>query len=219
MNPVLSVEQARKITGGRKPLVPVEYEAALRALAACMCIDDAKYFNDKADALAAWAKIYRDDEAGHEAKRLKLHAYRRMGELARTLRPQTIRRRPDGTSAGTTRGHQSLLREHGLTTGMVSQVSRISAMPRAKFEAAVSSSSPPSPTALINTMRAGTESWRVVANPDNGCSPMTFRTFCRRHVARTLARSLAPDEVQKARELAQECADWLDEFLQCLPPK
>ena len=93
MNSVISEEQARQITGGRKPLVPVEYERACTALAECQTIDEAKYWDNKADALAAWAKIYNNDQAGLEAKRLKLHAYRRMGEIAREIIPK-------GTSGG-----------------------------------------------------------------------------------------------------------------------
>lgn len=82
MSTVITEQQARQITGGRKPLVPVEYEAACNALAQCVDLDEAKYWSDKADALAAWAKIYRDDRISAQAKRLKLKAYRRMGELA-----------------------------------------------------------------------------------------------------------------------------------------
>lgn len=87
MQQVISAEQARKITGGRTPHVPVEYETAINALVACRSIDEAKYWSDKSDALAAWAKIYHSDKAAREAKALKLWAFRRMGQLAAELRP------------------------------------------------------------------------------------------------------------------------------------
>src|ERR1700722_7297053 len=67
--------------------MPVEYVEACKALAACVTIDEAKRWADKAEALAAWAKIYRSDEASVQAARLKLHAYRRMGKLAEEIRP------------------------------------------------------------------------------------------------------------------------------------
>ena len=87
MNAVLTREVARQITRGRTPLVPVEYETAVKSLQACIDLNDAKYWDDKADALAAWAKIYRSDETLRKAKMLKLHAFRRMGELAGELKP------------------------------------------------------------------------------------------------------------------------------------
>lgn len=51
MKAVISSEQARQITGGRTPLVPVEFETAVKALKACTQIDEAKYWSDKASAL------------------------------------------------------------------------------------------------------------------------------------------------------------------------
>src|ERR1700690_2101621 len=87
MKQVISAEEARKITGGRLPHMPVEYETALQALQECITLEDTKYWSDKADALAVWAKIFHSDDAARKAKQLKLKAFRRMGELARELRP------------------------------------------------------------------------------------------------------------------------------------
>src|SRR5208282_4621524 len=85
---VLTKEEAKRITKGRTPLVPVEYETAITALTECAHLDEAKYWDNKADALAAWAKIYHSDECARKAKMLKMHAYRRMGQLAGELRPK-----------------------------------------------------------------------------------------------------------------------------------
>lgn len=73
--------------------MPVVYEDACKALVACTTLDEAKYYSDKSDALAAWAKIYKSDEAAMAAKRLKLHAYRRMSELAEEI-AATLSSRP-----------------------------------------------------------------------------------------------------------------------------
>ena len=86
MQQVITAGEARAITKGRAPLVPVEYEEAVKALAKCREIDDAKYWSDKASALAAWAKIYHSPQVMREAKLLKLHAYRHMAELAHAIR-------------------------------------------------------------------------------------------------------------------------------------
>lgn len=73
-------------------ILPAEYRAACAAIAACSTINEGKYWSDKADALAAWGAIYKDDEVGRQARILKLYAFRRIGELARILRPQTAQK-------------------------------------------------------------------------------------------------------------------------------
>lgn len=218
MQTVISKEQARRITGGRTPLVPAEYEAAVTALQKCQTIDDAKYWADKSDALAAWARIYRNDQAGSEAKRLKLHAYRRMGQLAEQLRPRkSIGRSPDGRYVGTMPGPQSLLREHGFNSGEVSAIRRVALTDAHVFNAAVTSPDPPSPTEFMNKTRGGSAIWKVVAGQSGGASLIAFRSFCRKYRARDIAKALAPDEQHKTREMAIEVGDWIDELIERLP--
>src|ERR1700689_1121318 len=88
MQQVITREQAKQITRGRTPMVPLEYEEAVKALASCLTFDEAKYWSDKASALAAWAKIYHSHEIDRKAKMLRLHAYRRMAELAQDIQKQ-----------------------------------------------------------------------------------------------------------------------------------
>jgi hypothetical protein len=107
--------------------MPVVYEAACKALAEVSTVLDAKYFSDKADALATWAKIYKSDEAAVAAKRLKIHAYRKMGEIAEQLQPTS--RRSLGRGKGSSPGANSLLMENGLTVGQANIVLRVSRVP------------------------------------------------------------------------------------------
>ena len=93
-------------------IVPLEYTKAVAALKRCQSIDDAKQWAGKAEALAAWAKIYKQDQAGKEARRLKLHAHRKMGELAEALRPTDVKPKP---GKGRRPGAASLLQEDGLS--------------------------------------------------------------------------------------------------------
>lgn len=211
MNTVISAEQARKITGGRTPLVPIEYEHALKALQACITIDETKYWSDKADALAAWAKIYHNDRATIEARRLKLHAYRRMGELAHELRPKSFQ--PDGK--GMNPGPVALLVESGLQRSQASQASRISKIPAQRFKAEVNRLHPPTPFNLAKSISwRGSKVWLSVSQ--DACGPGQFRGFCRRHNPTDLARQLTISENRKAAEIAKEIFEWADEFDQAL---
>ncbi len=150
--------------------VPVIYEEACKALAACTTVDEGKYWSDKATALAAWAKIHGSRKAEAEAARLKLHAFRRMGALALELRP------PDGVETPQERkqreieakkryiarkrgldmplrsrsrpGAQSLLIDSGLSPREAGAALRISRVEDKLFTDEVERQKPRSPTGL-----------------------------------------------------------------------
>ena len=137
MNAVLSSEHAKQITRGREPLVPVEFEAACKALAACREIDEAKYWSDKASALAAWAKIYHSTKVTREARLLKLHAYRRMAELAADIKGRGRKGRV-----------RDILVEEGLSKTEARQAEGVGRASKEDFERAVASERPPAPWAF-----------------------------------------------------------------------
>lgn len=198
-------------------VVPVEYESAVKALQACVTLDDAKIWADKSDALAAWAKIYRNDEAGIEARRLKLHAFRRMGELAREIRPKITGLVGKG---GTAPGSIALMVESGLSLHSANAAAAISKMPKRDFLRAVNAQKPCAPSSLLPKFSTKvSEAWRTIAGACGGNSMLGFRSFCRGRDAETLARSLNSDEIDKARALVTDITEWLDEFEQNLPRK
>jgi hypothetical protein len=210
MNTVITLAQAKQITGGRNPHMPVEYENAVNALQACITLDEAKLWSDKADALAAWAKIYRSDDAARKAQQLKLHAYRRMGELALDLRPQQRKRRSDGKIMGKKDGPASLLREQGLSSGKEFAATKLARLPQDEFEKLIARDRPPSPMAALRATHGSMELNQVVASANS------FRAACRNispdNAARLLARAITPAQQSLFRELA----DWLDRLDQSL---
>lgn len=133
---------------------PIQYEAAVQALQVCQTIDEARYFDNKAEALAAWAKIYGDDRAATEARRLKLHAYRRIGILAEQLRPQGAGRK----------GPPSLLREIGFTDHNAHSAIKVARMPVVAFEREVKAPRPRSPGQLVqDDLRRNPKAARLAA--------------------------------------------------------
>lgn len=193
-------------------MVPIEYERACKDLEACQTIDEAKYFSDKADALATWAKIYKNDKAGLAAKKLKLHAFRRMGILAGELRPNSAKKNSVGQSVKAP-GPRSLLLEKGVSFNNASYARQIAMLPEREFSRAMALPRPPTPSGLCRTMRReGSSSWKLIAN-----NLMGFRAFCRRTLAGVTARNLEPSEISDARSIINECVEWLDEFEQHMP--
>jgi hypothetical protein len=138
-NPVITAEQAREITGGREPLVPEEYTEACKLLAECREIDEAKYWSDKASALAAWAKIFHSTRVAREARLLKLHAYRRMAELAKDVK------KAKGTAPA------KVLAAHGLKSWEANEVMAVGRATPEKFKEATEAAVPPAPSYFKRT--------------------------------------------------------------------
>jgi len=225
MQPVITLKEARQITGGRTPLIPLEYEQACNALQACLTIDDAKYWNDKADALAVWAKIYHDDKASRMAKQLKLRAFRKLGELAGELQKSTMRFERKVTKkgkeihrcGGKTPGPYKLLTEdYGLSHHHANAARKICKIPNDEFEQIVNKQNPPSPTHVSQERRAGSDSWKLITT-NFGTTPTAFRTWCRKNDPIKLAKDLTKDEAKKIKEVVIEITEWLDKFEAHLP--
>ena len=209
MQPVITMKEAKQITRGRTPLVPVEYEEAIKDLIACQNIDDAKYWSDKADALAAWAKMYRDDKASVEAKRLKLHAFNRMGELAKELRPK----KSAGFGKGSLPGARSMLVEKGLTYSQAAIATKLGSSSKEEFESIVNLPRPPSPSIAVNFYLGNTSKERRSLIT----SMATFKGYVLKVSARDMAKETDPRFSAQLRETAICLIEWLDEFERNLP--
>lgn len=201
MNAVISKSQALKITGGRTPLVPVEYEAAVTSLAACLSIDDAKYWIDKADALAAWARIYRNDEAVRKAKALKLHAFRRMGALAEQIKPVK------NTNKGRAPGPIRALTDAGLNKNQAIAARRLSTIPEKRFNDILEK--PKAPSTVLQDLWVRDQSYADFVR-----AAQTFRGVLRRVTPASVANGCRENErfVQTSKELATEITEWLDDL-------
>lgn len=195
--------------------MPVLYREAVAALERCSTMDEGKYYADKADALAAWAKIYGSDEDSKAAARLKLRAYARMGVLALELRPGN--RFYEKFGVGTKKGANALLREHGLNSAQSSAALALAKMPNVKLEKASEKAMSPHAAyrALGVQQSRCSDSWKKFAH--GGSSTGAFLSFCRNTHAKDLALGLEIDEIKKARKIVVEVWEWLDAFEQALP--
>lgn len=160
--------------------MPVEYDTAIKALEACTSLDETRVWNNAADALAAWAKIYNSGEAELKAKRLRLHAHRRMGQLARELRP------PGRMKGGGYRGCQgklpgaiSLLQEYGLTKTEAGAANFIAQLPEEQFQRILER--PLRPTTVANHLWGKDPVWIAFTR-----TAMALRGVLRRHPPREI---------------------------------
>jgi hypothetical protein len=207
MQTLLTQEQARVITNGRKPLVPVVYEQAITALAECLSIDDAKLWHDKADALAAWAKIYHSNEVARQARALKLHACRRMGELAFELNP--ARRKAGagmhGKSGYMHPGSQKTLLQAGVKHGQATACSNLARLSKEQFEHLANLPRPPAPT-TVALMTSTSVYTAAFAGP-----LANFGGLCRKHKPSAIAASVHPMQHKVLIDRIRAIIDWLED--------
>lgn len=184
---------------------PVEYENALRSLQLCQTLDDAKYWSDKSEALAAWARIFRDKRVELEAKKLRLTAYRKMGELAQQLRPK---QKPLG-GKGCLPGEIALLKDQGLSLQQANSASFLARLAKPKFTDLLNRTNPPSPITAIRFKFEQTSEWLSFKHNSNG--GMYFRGWTRNHPAAKFIAALRADEKLVLLEVVVELAAWVEE--------
>lgn len=197
-NQVLTIEQAREITHGRTPLLPYEYEEAISALAACTQIDEAKYWDNKADVLAAWSKIYHSEEIMRKARVLKLHAYKRMAVLAKQINSDTPAK---------------FLKEQGFTAKEAQNIRAVGRSSDEDFNRAVSSKHVPTPSAFNsnkNKSPGGTTEYGSMTSLKN------FHYFCTRVDAAHAAHAVSDKDKIYWRRIASQANEWLTGFLEDL---
>lgn len=190
----------------RAAVIPLEYTAACRAIASCLTIKEGKYWANKSDALAAWSKIYQNDEAGCESRKLKLHAFRRMSQIAEELRPQLYLNK--GGHLRKQDGPVSVLRAEGFTASQCGTIRAIGKLSEQQFAETLEDAR--GPTGVRHLVCKGTDAWKKLVLSSNGLSQ--WKSFANRNGARALAKGLTGAEKAKARLITAEIRSWLDAF-------
>jgi hypothetical protein len=146
---VLATEQAHQVLPPKSKMpntdrarLPTTYKDAKRALEACVSVDEAAQWADKAAALASYAKQAQDVELQTMATRIRARAIRRCGTLLKAVpgqrggdRRSKGRRSPDGRKA--------VARAAGLSPHKARQAVRVANVDDHLFTKLVDSSKPP----------------------------------------------------------------------------
>lgn len=113
----------------------VRYDAAKTALAECRSVDEVKEIRDKAEAMAAYARLAKDSELIEWATEIKVRAERKAGAmLAETPRNRGTKLNGPRVSNDTT---AAKLADLGVSRDESSRWQRLAAMPEKHFESAV----------------------------------------------------------------------------------
>lgn len=133
--------------------LPVSYRAARTALRECDRLDECKNWGDKAEALATYARLSHDPEMELVARRIRLRAIARAGELLLKIPDNQRGVHLAGGGAGSQPNPQSR-RGMGRAAGMrvldVTQALAIARVPVDVRELLIESPNPPPPSRLQN---------------------------------------------------------------------
>ena len=123
--------------------LPENYEAAKKAIAECERIDQCAEWADKAVAIASYARQADDFELEAYARRIRLRAVRRCGELLRTFDARGGDRTKGALPLGFARHSRAdVAKAAGLTEHKARTAVEIAKIPEAEFEAAVEKQRP-----------------------------------------------------------------------------
>lgn len=185
--------------------LPDVYVQAVELIQKTIDLDEAKQWADRTEALVAWARMYNHDDVGVAAKRLRLHAFKRMGELARQLRP--TKAVPGG---GRTPGPLTLLQEAGLSLHNARAAVYLSKLTKAKARRIIDKDNPLSP----QTYQRRSHKESSLAHFRNlQRSPFSCRSFLREVTPKEMADSLDDDEKVRAVKQMRVLVKWCNAFI------
>ena len=208
--------------------MPLNYLAAKGAVSKCVRLDECKEWSDKTMALASYARQIKDRELEQNAKRLRLRAQVRMGELLNELdAPHGGWPGPDGkmtNTRGMSQRYQTGLGA-GLSRAMINRTVSMARVPEDRREQAIEAVPPISPRALsdlgrVRKFKTGTvvgATYRELVNSGWGANLGRFVQWIDSKSATFLgAQITAPDEIKRLRKIIVQAQEWLDELDQAM---
>lgn len=224
--------------------LPINYEAAKRAIRECADFDQLKDLTDKAVAMASYAKESRDESMLNDAKRIILRAKSRLGELLREI-PRSRALRSHLRNKGEKKGKNprgpmfipnpesrtGVARRLGLSATQAGHAMRMGAVPEDVREALIEQTPPASQWEIAGRSQTRglfsedhrlrfSENYHLMMSARNGTGGGSFAAFMRfakKHDARDVASGVELAETDRLREHVAFVADWLDTLEQHLP--
>lgn len=201
--------------------LPINYQAAKRALIECEHVDECRDWANRAEAMATYAHLARDEQMEVIAKRVRLRAIARAGELLLEI-PNTYR----GVHVTFAQGSQpnphsraGVGRAAGMRAQDVTQALAIARVPIDVRELLIESANPPPPSRLaahparirprpvrLNRFTPGPCYRELFIHAGGLCS---FASFLKRHPPEQYLRELSPDEASRAVAYLEQIEAWL----------
>lgn len=199
----------------------VRYDAMCRAIAEAEAVDEVKDIRDKALALEAYARQAMNTEAEEQARRIRIRAERRVGELLRGLpraTPQTANPGGRPVSDGPTRvqtPYAKALADNRLSRQQANEFERLAEVPEDLFEKELETQGSPTAATIIHVHKP-------VVTPVSPVSPEALWLWGRLHEferegvlgrpPQEIMAAMTPPMQVDALRLAPRVADWLGQI-------
>jgi hypothetical protein len=211
----------------RNARLPVNYQAATHALAQCERVDECKEWVNKAEAIAAYARMADDDTLYKTASRIKARAVDRCGQLLKQFKtgPEGGRPKENGGGAPTV-SQARAARAAGLSKDQEVTAVRVANVPRETFEKLVESDDPPTVTKLAEIGKSTKPSIesapkrrksRSMAVVESAYSPayiavmdMLRRVPFRQMKAEEAAEIVRESEIKSIETIFESCVEWFN---------
>lgn len=210
--------------------LPINYQAAKRALIECEHVDECRDWANRAEAMATYAHLARDEQMELIARRVRLRAIARAGELLLSI-PNNYRGLHLTSNQGSKPNPQSRAgvgRAAGMRPQDVTQALAIARVPLDVRELLIESTDPPPPSRLathpgrirprpvrLDRFTPGPAYREMFIHAGGLCA---FVSFLKRHPPADYLRELAPDETERARRYLDRIETWLAAARACFPP-
>jgi hypothetical protein len=116
----------------------IRYDAACRALAECIALDEVKAWHDKAAAMQAYGRMAQDKQLEADAAEIRIRAVRRLGEIIAEQKENGGLNSGGRPSKETPRDAREVkpttLKDAGISHDLSSRAQKLAAVPDAEFE-------------------------------------------------------------------------------------
>lgn len=202
----------------REVSIPVSYQKAVTAIKECDAIDEAKDWADKMSALALYYKQSKDKTLEDYAKRIRIRAERRMGELLRQFdgKGKNQYSKEDSTVDDTKLTQKHISEEIGLSKRQKDQSIRLSNIPEETFNNLVESENVPTLTQLAEL---GTKKNIKVVNQNNKDSWKVnerlkeIANLLKEYDAIYTIEGMDQDLIESTVKTISEIENWFDTFI------
>jgi hypothetical protein len=202
----------------REVSIPVSYQKAVTAIKECDAIDEAKDWADKMSALALYYKQSKDKTLEDYAKRIRIRAERRMGELLRQFdgKGNNQYSKEDSTADHTKLSQKETAEDIGLSKWQKDQSIRLSNIPEETFNEMVESENVPT---LSQLAELGTKKTVKVVNQNNKDSWKVNERL--KEIAKLLKEydaiytieGMDQDLIESTVKTISEIENWFDTFI------
>lgn len=210
--------------------MPLNYEVAKTAIKKCLRIDECKDWEDKTAALAAYARQIKDNDLLLTAKRIRVRAQVRMGELLLEYpAPHGGWQGPDGKIINP-RGQSPRYKagtQAGLSKATINRAVSMARVPKDLRESRIEADKPITHRQLADLGRVrkfktgravGAAYKELTSNTGWGANLGAFTRWTAAHPAAYLAAQVtAADEIKRLKDMIEQAQEWLDEMEQRLP--